>query len=380
MNLLERADASLQRLRSHSVGEVFWVLSLSALAAIHVASLTPAFLRPELIDFSAFVDNAAAWLSGQPYPPGSRDPNTPHAILAFVPFVFLPIRVGLAMWMVVTYASLFLTLRMVSRELRLRLSGPLQVTLLAFALATPPSRDVFVNGNMVWPLALAFTWAWRLARHGQMSSAAAVLGALATIKPFVGMLGLVFLVRRQWSALGTMAAASGVTLGLAIAATGRDAFMAWVDAVGRITWYDVRFNSSVFGFLARVSDPDPTAWALIVLVLAAGTAWILMRRPASLGRDWLFVFLAALLASPLGWRYYLCLIVGPLIAMMAALPGPGALLAVLCLLLISPAPAFTSGSPVLLATLGSIPMWAALSAWVALAHPAARELNPEETR
>jgi hypothetical protein len=177
-----------------------------------------------------------------------------------------------------------------------------------------------------------------------------------------------------------MAAASAVTLGLAIAATGYGAFIAWFDAVGRITWYDVRFNSSVFGFLARVWGPHPTAWGAILGGLTAGTAFVLLRRPASLSRDWLFVFLAALLAAPLGWRYYLCLIIGPLVATMAALPRSGALLAILCLLLISPAPAFVSNSPVLLATVGSIPMWTALSAWGALAHPAARNLNPEDTR
>ena len=380
MTVLERADASLARLRSSVAGEALWLVSLSGLAAIHLASLTPAFLRPDLIDFSAFVDNASAWLSGTPYPATSRDPNTPHAILVFVPFVFLPLRLGLAIWIGVTYLCFFLTLRAVSRELGLRMSGAMRVTLVAFALATPPSRDVFVNGNMVWPLALVFTAAWRLARRERLSRAAAVLGVLATVKPFLGMFGLLFLVRRRWSALGAMTAAALVTLALALGVTGSSAFLAWFDAVGRITWYDVRFNSSVFGFLARVCRPDAIAWGVVLVALTAGTVGVLRSRAASLSGDWLFVFLAALLASPLGWRYYLCLIVGPLVATLLRAPVRGFAVAALGALAVSPVPSLTSASPVLLATVGSIPMWTALCAWFVFASPRTDVEHPKETR
>jgi hypothetical protein len=278
----------------------------------------------------------------------------------------------------VTYLCFFLTLRAVSRELGLRMSGAMRVTLVAFALATPPSRDVFVNGNMVWPLALAFTAAWRLARRERLSRAAAVLGALATVKPFLGMFGLLFLVRRQWHALGAMTAAALVTLALAILVTGSAAFAAWFDAVGRITWYDVRFNSSVFGFLARVWHPDPIAWGVVLVALAIGTAGVLRSRASGLDRDWLFVFLAALLASPLGWRYYLCLIAGPLVATLLRAPVRGFAVAALGALVVSPAPSLGSSSPVLLATFGSIPMWAAaLCAWCVLASTDVQ--HPEET-
>ena len=367
MNVLEAADAFLKRFRSTAVGEPLWVLSLGAMMAVHLASLVPAFLRPDLIDFSAFVDNARAWLAGTPYPETSRDPNTPHAILAFVPFVHVPLRVGLAIWTVLTYLSLALTLRAVSRELGLRLSRPLQLTLVAFALATPPSRDVFVNGNMIWPLALVFTWAWRLARRGRLPAAAAVVGVLATMKPFLGMFGVLFLVRRQWRALGAMAAASLVSIVLAVALTGMNAFTGWLHAVARINWYDVRFNASVLGFMARVWSPDPIAWAAVALAIATISGAVLTLRAASLSREWLFVFLASLLAAPLGWRYYLCLAIGPLVATLVSVPVRSAATAALCIVAISPAIALATRSPVVLATVGSIPMWAALGAWAVLA-------------
>ncbi len=367
MNLIDHADIGLKRLRSSAWGEPLWVLSLGGMMAVHVGSLVPAFLRPDLIDFSAFVDNARSWLAGTPYPETSRDPNTPHAILAFVPFVHLPLHVSLAIWTGLTYLSLALTLRAVARELGLRISQPLQWTLVAFALATPPSRDVFVNGNMVWPLALAFTWAWRLARHDRLPASAAVLGVLATVKPFLALFGLLFLVRRQWRALGTMAGASLASLVLAVALTGTDAFAAWLRALARISWYDVRFNASVLGFLARVWTPEPIAWAAIALVIAAITVGVLKSRTASLSREWLFVFIAALLAAPLGWRYYLCLAVGPLVATLLSVPARSAVTASLCVVAVSPAIPLATSSPVLRGTLGSIPMWAALAAWAMLA-------------
>ena len=367
MNLFETADASLKRLRATAFGEPLWLLSLGAMMAVHLASLVPAFLRPDLIDFAAFVNNARAWLAGTPYPETSRDPNTPHAILAFVPFVHLPLRTGLAIWTVVTYLSLGLTLRAVSRELGLQFSRPLQLTLIAFALATPPSRDVFVNGNMIWPLALAFTWAWRLARHDRLPAAAAVLGVLATMKPFLGMFGLLLLVRRQWRALGVMAGASVVSLVIAVAITGTDTFAAWLQAVARISWYDVRFNASVLGFIARVWSPHPIAWAAVALGIAAITAAVLKLRVDSLSREWLFVFFASLLAAPLGWRYYVCLAIGPLIATLVSLPARSAVTASLCIVVIAPAITLTGAPKIFLATLGSIPMWAALLAWAMLA-------------
>lgn len=377
MNLFERADAALGRLRSTVAGEAAWVIALSGLVTIHLAALVPAFARPDLIDFSAFVDNARGWLAGTPYPSSSRDPNTPHAILAFVPFVFLPIRVGLAIWFGITYVCLLLTLRAVSRELDLRMSAPLRLTLLVFALAAPPSWDVFVNGNMIWPLALGVTWAWRLARHGDLTRAAAVLGALATMKPFLGLLGLVFLVRREWRALAAMAIAAMVTLGVAIAVTGPTAFSAWLDALGRIGWYGVRFNASVLGALARVWRPDPLVWVVALLVIASVTAVVLARRRADISWDWLFVYLAALLASPLGWRYYLCLSVGPLVAALLAPSIPKRAVVSLCLLLISPAFSVGAGSTLALATVGSIPMWAALGAWVTLSTTYGSERVPD---
>jgi alpha-1,2-mannosyltransferase len=285
----------------------------------------------------------------------------------FVPFVHLPLRVSLAIWTALTYLSLALTLRAVSRELGLCISRPLQLTLVAFALAAPPSRDVFVNGNMIWPLALAFTWAWRLARHDQLPAAAAVLGALATIKPFLGMFGLLFLVRRQWRALGAMAATSLASLVIAVSVTGTHAFAAWFQAIARISWYDVRFNASVLGFLARVWSPEPAAWAAIALAIAITSGAVLKSRVADLSREWLFVFVASLLAAPLGWRYYLCLAAGPLIATLLSLPARSHVAAILCVLMISPVVPIATSSPVVQGTLGSLPMWVAFTAWAMLA-------------
>src|SRR5262245_38971401 len=135
MNLFETADASLKRWRSTGLGELLLLLALGAMMALHLASLVPPFVHPELVDFAAYVDNARAGLAGTPYAATSWDPNAPHAILAFVPFVRAPLRVGLTIWIGLTYLSLAVTIRAVSRELSLRISRPLQLMLVVFALA-----------------------------------------------------------------------------------------------------------------------------------------------------------------------------------------------------------------------------------------------------
>jgi len=338
--------------------------------------LVAAFARPDLIDFAAFVDNARAWLDGQPYPDESRDPNAPHVILLFLPFAGLSRTAGLTIWTLVSYACLAWTIRMVLRELDLRPSRPLAVTALALLLAAPPMLDVVVNGNMIWPLMAVFTLTWRWARHGRDHAAAAGLGLLITAKPFLGVLLLLYVVRRAWAPTAIAVATAAGTLVIAVWVTGLDAWIAWYHALQRISWYDVRFNASVLGVLARVGRQDVVLWGVASVLVAGLTAWMLRRPRPRVDLDWAVVLLASLLMAPLGWRYYLCFGIGPLIAVWMENAGPtgpayGRTLALLALAW-SPSLALPGAAPILQATAGSLPFWILAIGWIALATSRAR--------
>ena len=358
-----RADAALRRFRARPAGEIVWLLFLGGCLAPHLAALTAAFMRPDLIDFAAFVDNARAWVAGTPYPAHSRDPNVPHVILFFVPFTTMPLGVGLALWMALSYACVVATVLLVARELRLRPSQPVLWTFAAALAAVPPMLDVVVNGNMIWPLGLLFTHTWLLARRGRAFAAAALLGALATAKPFVGAFVLLYLARREWTRAATLIASAAATLAIAVLATGVEAWTAWFEIVGRISWYDVRFNASVMGVIARTWRPDVVVWAAAGVLVAGVTMWRLVRLRPDVDRDWILMLLASLLMAPLGWRYYLCLAIGPVLALWArGVLSPSGRVALL-LLAWSPTVSGVPDTITLQATIGSLPFWTLACAW-----------------
>jgi hypothetical protein len=358
---LQYYEDRLQRLRLTSSGEAIWLLSVAALLALHVAALLPAFARPESIDFTAFVQNARAWLDGHPYAGGSRDPNAPHVILAFVPFVYLSPSAGVIAWTAISYACMAATLLMVTRVLDIRPSAPLALTGLALLLGSRPVADVFVNANMIWPFALVMTLAWRCARRGDVLRAAALLGVLASAKPFLGGFFLLFVARRWWGALLAMAAAAAGTLGISVVIAGAAAFEAWIEAIGRISWYDAGYNGSIMGLLARVWRPHPGLWLAASIAVAAVT-YVQLKRTYDTDREWLATLLASLLIAPLGWRYYLCFVVGPVVGcVLRSVRSPslwGAIVGLAVAPALLPGPSVPSR-----ATAGSLVFLATLIAW-----------------
>lgn len=368
---VRQVDRALRRLRRSPAGEALWLLVLGCCGAIHIAALVAAFSRPDAIDFAAFVDNARAWLDGTPYPDTNTDPNVPHIILLFAPFAGLSRGVGLVIWMALSYAALAIALRLVRRELALHPSRPVLVTALALIAAALPMVDVIVNGNMIWLLLLPFTIAWIAARRGRLILSGAVIGVLMTAKPFLAVFLVLFAMRQQWRGAAGAVTAAVLTLALSLLLTGVDAWAAWMEAVDRISWYDVRFNASFFGMFARVWRPEAVAWAAGAAVLGTATAIRIWRTPADADRDWLVVLLGSLLMAPLGWRYYLCFALGPLLALSSrgALTRGGAIAALG--LAWCPAIAWTTRNPAIQITLGSLPFWFVLGGWVVLNRLAA---------
>ena len=354
---------AIAKLRSTTAGELVWVLGLTVAVTVHAASLTSAFLRPDLVDFGAFVDNARAWADGSPYPQDARDPNTPHILLLFVPFKDLPLRVGLAIWMAISYACAGIAVRLVLREAGYRLKGAALLSFLAILAISPPILGEVKDGNMLWPLWLAFTIAWMAERRGRTATGGLLMGLLMSVKPFLALWFLYWAARRRWAAIGAAAAALVSSLVVGIAVTGPAAWTAWLGMLDRITWYDSGLNASIPGFAARVTGDPYSTFGLVMAFLVAvlSAVWWWRRNIDDVDFDWLVVFVTAMLLSPLGWRYYYCFALGPALIVFARTHRWQAVsVAGLALL-----PAWDlRGEPVLLqATLGSIPFWALLGAW-----------------
>ena len=144
---------------------------------------------------------------------------------------------------------------------------------------------------------------------------------------------------------------------------GVDVFRAWLLALGDVQWTWAPMNASLEGWLPRIFNetgspmvtlpPFVAALALIGEILII-LVTILRTRTRTLDESWTPLMAASLLASPLGWIYYVWWV----------LPGsqPARLLfqsPMLWLPLLSPSVPIASCRP-----LGSVYFWGLLSVWL----------------
>ena len=164
---------------------------------------------------------------------------------------------------------------------------------------------------IVWPLLLV-TWScWRRERW---TPGAVAFGVALGLKPFLGVLLLWLLVKGRWRPAAIAVGTALASFGIAWLAYGSRVFPAWVRALNSVGWWWAPMNASVQGWLARTVSPmgavsgigppwlAPVATALAVLLLVVA---LIRTRHASFERSWRLLMLTALLASPLGWIYYL---------------------------------------------------------------------------
>jgi Glycosyltransferase family 87 len=238
-------------------------------------------------------------------------------------------------------------------------------------------------------LMLPFTLAWRAWRNRRWVEAGVWLGACASVKLFL-LLFLPWLAwRRRWGAIAAAAATMSALVLLGIGVFGVGAYREWVRTLGRVGWAWLTMNASWQGFVSRllhgapkvaplVSRPELVAPIAVVgcAAIAAITLLVAARRERSPDATVLLLLLGAILASPLGWIYYLPLAYGPILGWMGAgrkwdrlrqLEQPTlVLLAIGVALCYVPQETTRIGQPSALAsiTIGSAYFWGVLAGWL----------------
>lgn len=238
--------------------------------------------------------------------PVSTNNNLPHTHLLLGPLVWLPMEPARLLWQVVSLAGLFLAIRLVYRR-------PLPVSWIAALLWCGGGTVLMMLlGQLGGVLALAVSFAWREVECGRPRRAAAWIGLLAVMKPFIGIAFVWFAWRREWGAI-----VSGASVGLAVLAVGVLFFTpaAYVDwwrilPITGTTYSVTAGNGSWQGFVTRNSlGPGWLAVGWIAVAVITVRALAKMPRP---GDQLLSVLLAGILLSPIAWAHYLCLVAGPL--------------------------------------------------------------------
>lgn len=296
------------------------ILVLLAQAALvfayqtHLRLHDPAWIAAD--DFTNILRAAQQLRAGlTPYP---RDgiPSLNHPILAVVqlPLAWLSPAQARAMWLAISLVCALTTVAVVVGEMRERPSRAALFCAAIFALTSTGALDAFFSGQVVFPLALLVALAWRCHRRGQMLASAALCGVVVALKPFLlPLLGL-YLARCAWRGLGAAGLGAAGISALALPFVGLSGYADF----GRILLARTQVAGSPsiglpslllhFGF-------SPGRFAILVISGTLGlSALALLRResPRGIGRadrDVLVLLAASILASPLGWVYYLPLLV-----------------------------------------------------------------------
>lgn len=384
---------------------LLWLLYHAAIVRVMMGKL-------HLNDFGKFYYSAQYFLAGQDmYAPSPAttlpagdtthdflNMNPPHFHLLILPLTPLSPASALAVWAVMGLSGLLWSTWLVTRELRLKWTGPRVIWATLAMLACSSTSAVIMTGQLTFQLLPLITLAWIAARHRSWIRAGVWLGIVAAVKPNLGLLGLCLIVAGQWGAAIAMASTVAASFAVGLLIFGWDAHKKWMAALNAVDWMWAPMNGSLAGLFTRVFQggasvaPTFAAPQLILpatLLASFAVAGISMRQIARrrphVPVDHFFAIgiLGAQLISPLGWVYYLWFAVGPLLAIwIGAEHTPGlkirtAVLAAFCLAipgLLWQLPMFSAvvhewWQPL---TFRSIYTWTTLWLWVAVVVDAVR--------
>jgi glycosyl transferase family 87 len=215
-------------------------------------------------------------------------------------------------------------------------------------------------GQVSGILALAAAAVWRAVTENRWLLAGAAIGLLCALTPFFGtlLLWLLFAGRLKAAAMAVVVGAG--MLALSIATWGLQPQLDWFQAIREVSWFDSRFNMSWAALAmvaagARGQAGYPAIVAATAVVALASAVLMTRVRP---NHAILPLCLGSIIATPLGWLYYLC-VPGPLLMRYAHDGGRVPLLAWL-LWIPLPLLAHADTSLLMRLSLGSVYAWGML--------------------
>jgi hypothetical protein len=398
----------------HGVRYHSWLVGLAAvIAAVQLAAyagLVASMLQSgRTQDFALFyADARSAIIQGQnPYLPTAEETvsgrfvrvnlNPPQFLILLAPLAALDPLPAFIVWTALGAASAAAAIRLILRELALRATRPPALAFIAGVLASAFTGATLLSAQVSWVLWWPVSWAWAAARRGHWTIAGAVLGVVASLKPFLILIAVLLVLARQWRATAMFAVTAGASYLAGLAAFGWETFHAWFTGLGAISWGRSVLNASILGTVERAfGDRRAPVWDLAPLTSAAAVIvplWLLASAivlAVSLGScrrrarhstseaDAIFAvgLTTALLVSPVGWIYYGMWFAGPVLALGMSEQwwdfGSRRVLLVLFAIPLALAPGMlAAGQPNgwLSVTIGSLYFWSLLSLWLCCVLP-----------
>lgn len=250
--------------------------------------------------------------------------NPPFFTLISFPFAYLSYTHALLLWTFFSLLAGCLSVLLIQQKLdppSLHSLPSCLLLLIAF-VSYFPTFATLQFGQVSLILLPFLVLAWRAA-HGQKSTTAAIfLGLAASLKPFIALFFLYFLIRKEWRALGVFILTILVCALIAAVFLGVNTYYAYYQVGHQIAWAASNWNVSIYGVLLRLIGGAEANTPLIPIhglftgaylflsgLLVLALYWFLRpiqgvdaRKKTDL--DFSLILIAMLLLSPLGWMYY----------------------------------------------------------------------------
>jgi hypothetical protein len=270
-------------------------------------------ITPTQNDFPIFQQTTRRFLDGQRmYSAASVDFTPPLFHVFLLPLANLVPWVAFVIWTAVNMSAAWFVFRKVLRALPDARAH--RWTIAAWVVNAAGVQMTLRLGQVSWLVALLVTSAWLSARSSRWVAAGAWTGAAVALKPFLLLAIPVFAVRRQWKALAMSIATVLGCCALSALLFGWPAFTDWIANLRQTPepMYAMHFlNASWLALMARARLPYMLGSVLSIITIA-----LMLWRVHSTNEDetWLLVSITALLVCPIGWVYYLPMLLGPAVA------------------------------------------------------------------
>ncbi|HTU91545.1 MAG TPA: glycosyltransferase 87 family protein [Gemmataceae bacterium] len=261
--------------------------------------------------------------------------NPPHLHLLLLPLTLLHNPdYAFVLWWALSGLCLFHAGKWVLAEIGVQLTPSRRQTALLLLLAFSGTGAMIYTAQLSFVLLVPATLMWREARHGRWSRAGALLGLLLSVKPFLAVLLVYFCWRRRWRAAASCLAGTALAFAAGVAVFGWDNHVSWRHRLAVSDgWAWLPMNASLMGMLSRTFSES--VWYVPLACLPAGALWLLWlgiggalglvtlaatsggSSAESVDQDFALLLAASLLFCPLGWMYYLWLVLPPLAALLA---------------------------------------------------------------
>src|SRR6185369_13503423 len=310
---------------SRKAVEIAYVLTVVLGVAAIVAALVLIRLTPDRrTDFSIFYRSALAWrMGGTMYPADHVNLNPPAVVVAYAPLTYVSTQTAQTIFTLLGVGCVIVSSRWISKAIPRTPS----LVLASIVLAVDAGWINLWLQQEGLLLMLIVTAAWIADREHRDLSAGGWAGLAIYAKPFLAVLILYWVWRRRWRRIAATFATGSVLLLVGAALAGPAAYGSWWRSLGLAPAPYAPLNASLLGLWSRTFFGSEFAPALIreplaVLITAwtvslVALLWVIVRRIAAdrdnVDRTWALVLMGSLLASPLGWIYYLPIVAGPLL-------------------------------------------------------------------